>query len=496
MAPLTKAQLLKAAVAQAWRQGELSYKFHKNQLKIYNAIQIDKSPRFFVLCSRRFGKSLLLTALSFEECIKHANHRVLYLAPTAKSASEIVDEIVGKLLIDCPEDLRPKPNTQTKEFRFNNGSILRVRGVNNESADNLRGGEAHLIILDEAAQMDNLQYVISSVCSPMTATTKGRLFFATTPPITPDHDSVKVYERLARKKTVMSFTLLDCPHIPDDEKIRMLEEAGEEEEHAYNIIYHGAHPKTTAARREYFCEFVTDASQAVIPEFTKEKQNTLVKEVKPPAFFKAYTGIDPGSRDNTGFIFGHVDFMEQRFVVEDCALLGNPSTQQIASTIKEAENRLWPHISDVKRISDIDLRLIRDLASPPYYLKLVKAQKSDMLASVNYLRNLVQTNRLIIHPRCTDLIRQMTNAVWNKNATDMARTQGYDAHYDLISALRYVVRAINWNDNPFPEKFYTPGFPGGPIPQGFHTPKNLYGKRKWDIYTNTPIGKKFRDQDK
>lgn len=493
MAGLTKDQILKRAIAEAWKQGVLAYKLHESQDEIYNQLKDGSKThkQFFLLCTRRFGKSFLLLVKAFEQALQEPNCRVLYLAPTAKAASEIAQDLAQKVLADCPEELKPEINHQTKEFRCKNGSIIRLKGVNSETADNLRGGEASLIILDECAQMDNLDYVVKSVCLPMTATTRGQIIYASTPPPSPGHESVTIFERLAKRKATVSYNLRQAPVIPEAEKLNMLIESGEDEAYAHQILYEGKHPKTTAARRELFCEFVTDASLAVIPEFTKDHQAKIVREYKRPPYFSAYVGLDPGSRDNTAGVFGYVDFSEARFIVEDTFLLGNPSTKQIAESIKTIEERLWPHNLEITRVSDIDLRLIRDLAQDPYYLKVIKAQKSDMLASVNYLRNLIQTERLIINPRCQDLIRQLQNAIWNKTATDMHREQSYDKHYDLVSALRYLVRAINWSRDPYPENYRHPGFPGGPVPYGFHAPRSTYARKKLNLYGDTPVGKKL-----
>lgn len=489
MATPSKEALLRAAITEAWKQGTLSYKLHATQQKIYDALANKAAKKFFLLCSRRLGKSYLLTVIAIEQALKKPNARILFLAPQAKDATDIANDLAAQILEDCPADLKPDYNSQTKEFRFKNGSLIRLRGVNAERADNLRGTAADLIVVDEAGQVDNLQYLIRSVCLPMVLTTKGRILLASTPPTSPGHESALIFEELAKEKAVSVFTILDAPHIDHEDKVNTLVEQGETLEHAELVIEGKAKAKTTAARREYFCEFITDASKAVFPEFTQEAQAEIVKELPKPAYYNTFVGIDPGSRDNTGFIFGYLDFLEGKFVIEDESLIGNPSTKQIAEVIQSKEAALWPNRFEPTRISDIDLRLIRDLAERPYNLKIQKAYKQDMHGSVQYLRGLIQSRKLVIHPRCTNLIRQLQNVIWDKNAADMARDQSYDKHYDLISALRYVARSVNFQKNPYPDGYWLPGGRGG-VPKDSIMPRN-YGKKKVSLYGSTPIGKKL-----
>lgn len=508
--PLTDPAVLSAArrlvARQAWSQGELSILFHATQDKIYGAIQRNTRRKFFVLCSRRLGKTFMLLALAFQTAIRKPGARVLFLAPTAKQAAQIAVDTAAAILnggsepdFACPTDLRPELKAQQKEFIFSNGSIVRLSGVNNEHSADLRGGAADLVILDEAGQMDNLKSVVSDVVMPMTMTTNGQIILATTPPDSPGHDSTQIYEDLAATESAIKFTIRDAPHVTHETKREYLIEAGEKREDVDEILAGKKEPLGTTALREYFCEFVTDASKAVVPEFTPAKQKQLVIEWPRPDFYDSYTAIDPGMEDRTGILFAYTDFLEGKAVIEDEALLHRANTNQIADVIRTKEATNFADHPPYARVSDTDKRLIADL-SQLHGLSFAPARDKDPVVEVNLIRNLVQSDKLIINPRCSNLIRQLRNAIWNNTANDFARAgqSSPDGHYDLVAALRYLIRIINWSRNPYPAHYYARGGRFGPGMTDWVSPKTrrVGHSKQLGLHADTPLGRRLAGLNK
>ncbi len=494
----TQQAALQRVRSTLWHRGNLRYKFHDTQLLILKAIEESQRRKFFVLCSRRLGKSYMLLTKCFELCIKKPGARVLYLAPFAKDAVDIATDLAVQILADCPPELRPDFNATTKEFRFpRHESILRLKGVNGEHARQLRGGAVDWIVLDECAQMDNLENIVSSVCMPMTMTTNGRIILATTPPDTPGHDSASIYEELAGAGASIKFTIRDAPHVSLATKGEFLLEAGESPNDIEGILDGTKHPKTTTARREYFCEFVTDSNRAVLPEFTADLEAQLVKENEYPSHFDAYVSMDPGFEDRTGILFGYWDFIRAKIVIEDEALIHRAATPDIAKVIKEKEAALWPNRGPYLRITDVDKRLQADLHRL-HQLAFVQVQDKDALGEVNLLRSDLQAMAIQIHPRCENLRRQMRNAVWNNRATDFARPgeRSVDGHFDLVAALKYLVRAIQRNRNPYPQGFYAPGGRFGPPKGSWISPKVSQKKIKMGLLPDTPLGRRLARRKK
>jgi len=487
LTPEAAEAMRKKVVGALWQRGQLSYKLDETQRKIKDAFSRASERKFFLLCSRRLGKSFTLVLEAFETAMRKPYGRVLYLAPTGKDAADIVTDIVdGHLLPDCPEALQPSFDRQQRVYTFRNGSTIRFRGVNGEHAEGLRGGAADLVILDECGTMDDLAYVVSSVVMPMTLTTNGRILLATTPPRTPGHDSTTIYEDLASRGSAVKFTLLDNPRVPEGIKAEFLLEAGEKEEDTIPILRGEIKPKTTTALREYWCEFVTDAASAVLPEFDEQAEKEMVRSSPRPPHFDCYVAMDPGFQDRTALLFGYWDFMRAKFVIEDEALLHRNSTLDIAQVIERREKELWGGQQPYARVSDVDPRLMTDLWER-HRIQFRAVEKQDSLGAINLVRNMIQTRELEIDPRCVHLIRQMHNAIWNNKATDFARAgqKSLDGHYDLVAALKYLCRSIHRHRNPFPSDYgRRPDYNRFESPRHDRTPN-------MGLFSNTPFAKRL-----
>ena len=94
-------ELAKRAATALWARGNLTYKLDETQRRIKAALSSTKERKFFLLCSRRLGKSFTLVLEAFETALKKPLSRVLYLAPTGKDAADIVTvELVSPVRAD------------------------------------------------------------------------------------------------------------------------------------------------------------------------------------------------------------------------------------------------------------------------------------------------------------------------------------------------------------------------------------------------------------
>jgi phage FluMu gp28-like protein len=138
---------------------------HINQQKILQAER-----RFVVvMCGRRFGKSELSQILIIKEALKGGS--VAYVTPTYGLAQVFFERLakvlpfkknISKLKIYCP----------------NEGSIEFFTG---ERLDNLRGRKFHLVIIDEAAFISDLEDGWNNSIRPTLTDYEGRAVFLSTP---------------------------------------------------------------------------------------------------------------------------------------------------------------------------------------------------------------------------------------------------------------------------------------------------------------------------
>ena len=223
-------QVRNKVLTSAWRQGNLAYRLKETQQKIHARLVKNDHRRHFLLCARRIGKTDLLFTRACEVALSKPDARILWLAPTGKDAALIAKDTSRIVLKDCPDIHRPSFHAAPDhEFRFKNGSIIRLKGTNGDHAKDLRGGAYDLVIMDEAGLMDDFRHVLNDIVEPTVLTTRGHVLIATTPPRTPSHESCGVYEEYARQGSASLYTIRDADEelIPFEEKCRALVSAGD-----------------------------------------------------------------------------------------------------------------------------------------------------------------------------------------------------------------------------------------------------------------------------
>lgn len=439
----------KEATIRLWEMGEIcQWKLDFNQLEIVNKFLNNPARIQVVAMSRQTGKTYCLLTMGIEVCLKKANQIVVFVAPAQNQARKIAKTTVREILEDCPEHLMPEYKSQDNVYVFPNGSQLEIIGNNAGRIEGARGPKANLILCDEVGFWDDLAYAIKSVLFPKLNTTRGKLLMASTPPKSHGHEFYAFKEDAEYRRALTIRTIYDCPRYTEEEITEFADECG------------GF--KSNDFRREYLCEFIVDTSLAVIPEATEELMKEIVMEWERPPFFDSYVCMDLGLKDLTFVIFAYFDFRAGKVIIENEFVSNNPEelrTDKLAYKIYDMEQELWgelaingenyePHL----RISDIDHFVINDLYLQ-HGLMFIPTTKDDQDIMVNNLRMMMSSKKIIIHPRCKELVFHLKNAVWrdmNKKKMDRSPDAG---HYDGVDALKYLVRNIHYHKNPYPPTF-------------------------------------------
>lgn len=300
-----------------------------------------------------------------------------------------------------------------------------------------------LCIVDEAGFSNDLDYLIKSILLPTTLTTKGKIILASTPPREPGHEFATIAQDAEHKGTLIKRTVYDNPRITlEDLESIIAEYPGGKDDIQF--------------KREYECVFLVSEKDAVIPEFTQELENEIVREWERPPFYDGYLGMDIGFKDLTAGILAYWDFRNGVLVIEDIFSLQGSSmtTDKLASVIKETEAITWkdPATQTTRepylRVSDNNLILINDLYRL-HGLKVLPTQKDNFEAALNNVRLWLQQKKIIINPKCKELILHLRNATWNKSRTQFSRSTTF-GHFDFVAALIYLVRNVNTRRNPYP----------------------------------------------
>lgn len=441
----------------AWTHGELaSWLLSPCQLEIYDAIR-DAEGRgekgFVCETARRYGKSTIFDTIAIENAQRERTTQH-YAAPTGKQVKNLLVPIMRQLLATCPNDMRPVWNVSDGVWTFPlHGSELHIAGCEDEAkADRLRGPASDCFFVDEAGFIPVMDYVVKDVAQPQTWTTGGMVLLGSTPPKTPAHAFIAHALRAQAEGRYIHRTIYQSTRYTPDQILSFIKEAG------------GAN--TDNWRREGLAERVIDELRAVVPEFHAHRE-VIVKPHRRPEFFDAYVGMDVGFDPSlTVVLFGYFDFKADLVVIEDEIPLHKMRTDVLAEAVKAKEADLWrdhfaamraqhPFLEELhtvySRVSDVDDILINDLFSM-HGLDFQKASKTEVdgESPLNELRIRVGQEKIRIHPRCKTLIAHLAGGIWNARRTAYEWIPGL-GHLDAIDALKYFVRHVNYNRNPYPE---------------------------------------------
>lgn len=439
------------AIKLLWERGVLTWKLDSCQKMLYQTFTDSTYDKVVFNCSRRIGKSTTLVVIALQYAYQKPGSQIKYAAPTAKMVRKIVEPTLKMLLADCPEYLKPKLDKHEGVYRFPNGSALYIEGCSDGNEENLRGTAMDLGLIDEAAFIPNLKYLIDDILVPQTLTTEGKIIVASTPPKRLDHDFIECIDEAILnnsyiKKTIMDF-LRDVENDPPFFKNRITRERVEK-------IKKSRGENSSTWRREYMCEIIKDSNDSIIPEFTDELAKHIVQEVEMASQYDAYTSLDLGWEDNHAVLFGYYDFRTARLIILDELLVKgkDTNTQVLSENIKVKESTLWRDpisndpIEPYMRVADDDMITIGDMQQL-HGISFQPTRKDNKEAVVNEARIKLASHQIVIHPRCTKLIHQLTTGTWNKNRKTFNRRN--DGHFDLVDAFIYMVRNIHWNKNPY-----------------------------------------------
>ena len=440
------------AKEQLWRQGVLSWKLRGKQIDIYNHFKNTEDDLAVVMISRRFGKTFTMCILAVEVCINTPRAVVKYVCPTSKMVTTAMYPTVREIIEDCPEDIKPTWMPSEKKWIFKNGSEIQVAGTENQNYNSVRGGYSNLCIVDEAAFTSELETVIYNVLLPTTDTTGGKLFMASTPnDKDPNHEFHEHFVfPLDTAGKLLKMTLFESPMVDDKQREKII------------ARYPGG-VNNIKFRCEYLCEIPNLTDSNIVPEFSA-KESLIVKEIPTPEFCHFYTSMDVGFKDLTVALFGYYNHPTGQLVVVDEYVINGQemTTNKLYNEIKHKESlRFFTSLGEGKvhlRVMDNDLKLINDLARF-YEMMFMPTEKHGKEQAIDTVRRWVDAERLIIHPRCKNLIYHIKYAQWKLTRAgtftgSFKHLKGNEAagllpsHADALDALIYLVRNVQTDGLP------------------------------------------------
>ena len=331
---------LRDTIRSLYELGDLSWKLDEHQdVMIYREYRkwqkrMHKDSGAFYLfmldCARQTGKSHCISIIRLEDCFQTPGGRYLYGAAEEINVKEYVLPNIEGILEDCPEDLAPKYKERFRgtraHYAFPNKCQLKIVGVDKDPGG-LRGPRLHGFNLDEAAFIDKLKQVVSSILWPQMQRIQGATgILSSSAPDEVDHDFDTVFKPSCEsRKAYVFMTIEDNTALTREAKDKIIEAAREIDE--------------VDAERELFGKRVRSAKLTVFPEFSRETH--VLKEYKIPQYGLAMASYDPGQKHLFAASWSVYDFMRATVVFVDDWAVHNASTEQVAAVSAAREYDLF-----------------------------------------------------------------------------------------------------------------------------------------------------------
>lgn len=427
--------------AELWRRNEIAWKLEEHQKAVYLAVKDNPNVHLVYLdWTRRGGKSMVLASLCDNRCRK-ARINIKYGAAFQTDLKRFIIPAFDSIFEDCPVHLKPRYLASEAAYVYRHGSRIELVGCDKDP-DKMRGNGVRIMVLDEAGFMAKLREIYESVIVPATARRKSQMdepviiFIASTPPPEAEaHYAYTLRERAKVEGFYSRLTLDELDSIDDKEKARLYKEVG------------GKH--SIRARREFGVEWIVDTNRALMPTFDL---NRHVEAFTLPEYYHSITGGDTaGKRDLQAFHVIAWDFKRQKYLIVDEYSCDpkTPSSEWRKSVVSMEQAQ---PIHSSFRVIDMSEELRRDMGAEGFHCISPEKAPGSKDATLTLVRDLFYQDKILIHPRCTLLIKTLATHLLNRKGSDFERNDetGHADAYDSVAyALSYLAK-----NNPIPNHAY------------------------------------------
>lgn len=182
-------------------------------------------------------------------------------------------------------------------------------------------------VIDEAGDVDDLNYLYKSILLPQCLTCGGRIIVASTPSKFIGHDFELMCQEAKLDGEYLERTIYDNKKISKTIALYAKESGGVD---------------SVTFRREYMCKFETEKELLIVPEYN---ETLHVRDFPKDNLFSHYykfVSMDLGvKRHFTAVLFGYYDFKAAKLIIQDeFKMKFDITTHDIVKEIKEKEKEL------------------------------------------------------------------------------------------------------------------------------------------------------------
>jgi len=355
----------------------------------------NSSRRFKLLCSgRRFGKTYLCITRLICWALEKPGSLNWYVTANYRMAKQIAWR---QLKVMAPSELVVKRNESDLSIEFVNGSVVALRGADNE--DSLRGVSLASLVIDEAAYVKQTAWEM--VLRPALSDQGGPAWFITTPAgLNWFHD---LWEQAQTQEDwqTFSYTTVQGGNV-----------ATEEVDAARRTL------DERTFRQEYLASFET-LSGRVYPDFSDDNISDTIQDIGS----EIYWGTDFNVSVMAGVLASRVG---DTIHIWDEISVNQSNTDEVCTLIKERfPNRrivAYPDPTGSARKTSSAGRTDHDIIRRyGFHCVSPKAPWSvkDKINATNWMIRTADGHlKLFIHPRCKHTIKALKNVTYKQGADD------------------------------------------------------------------------------
>lgn len=385
---------------------------HQAQKKIVQSLK-----RFrVVITGRRFGKTTCSVSELAGRAFFTKDGLVCYIAPT----NEDVRDIVWRELKLATEPIALKVNDVRMEIEIKNkfGGVSLIKTASWQSIidkGRLRGQKFHFIVMDEVSSYKNFWVGWEEVIRPTLTDYKGDVLFIGTPKGMNHFYDLYNLQNKDDDFEGFKFTSYDNPYIDPTEIDK-------------------AKNQMTVDRfqQEYMGEF-RKMEGLVYPEFKREIDVKDFKE-EDINLKEIIVGLDWGYTNPAGALKILVD-RDHKFYISDEYYKRKKVTEEIVEEIiKWGGVKYYPDPAEPDR-----LEMARRLGLN------VREVSKDKVAGIDKVRELFKQRRIVIHPRCVNLINELETYHYPESKGEgNEKEEPVKENDHLMDSIRYAL--YNYND--------------------------------------------------
>lgn len=376
-----------------------------------------------IRAGRKFGKTTF-TLKKILDWLGPPNSVVWMIAPTYRQGRLISWSTIKRMIPQ--EALIRKPNDADMLIELKNGSQLFYMG--SDDPDSLRGPAPTAVILDEAAYHKPEAWY--NVIEPNLTVNRAPALFVSTPKgfnwfKDLEDEAKRLIEKGSKDWATFHFTIYDNPYIGREEIERIRESVDP-------MVW----------RQEYMAEY--ESAVGRVFNLFQDTERHVRSFPFPTRGESCYRAIDWGMRDDTGALWSVIR-QNKLHIYREHAENGLPAESQariIRNRTPECENVTRNIIGHDAAKQDVQMQgLTVQWHFSNAGIRPLRTSSRNKEGSRALLTQLIAEDRLVIHPECRKLRKQLLAYEWKDTA--MEKTE--DGNDDLVDTLHYMAELLQYD---------------------------------------------------